>query len=106
MLAEMTNRTISSGLTDGLTPEQIRRYASRREQDLRVIFSALEIRDTQPIREIAHKIKGNAALYGLEDFGLAAGRLLAVSESEDWSAMESAARAMAETLREGVARYE
>jgi HPt (histidine-containing phosphotransfer) domain-containing protein len=100
----MLKRTIASALPEGLSREQIQRYARRREQDLLAIGSAIASKDAAPIREIAHKIKGNAALYGLEEFGLAAARLLADSEADDWNAMERSAKEMAEELRLGLER--
>jgi HPt (histidine-containing phosphotransfer) domain-containing protein len=89
---------VSRSFADGLTKEQVTRYLARREQDLRVIFESLDSSRSQPIREIAHKVKGNAALYGLPEIGVIAAKLLGEADREEWSAMRLTARELADKL--------
>lgn len=89
----------SPHLSDGLSHEQIRGYITRRESDMNSIRSAIERKDSKTIREITHKLKGNAALYGLSDFGIAAGRALNAADSADWESVRKSFGEMEEILR-------
>lgn len=84
---------------EGLTREQILKYIDRRDLDMKAIHSAIMKQDARVIREISHKVKGNAALYGLEEFGTAAARVLASSERGDWTEIHRSVREMEERLR-------
>jgi len=97
-------------LPDGLSFDHVRRYIDRRDPDMQAIEDAIAAGDAKTLREITHKLKGNAALYGLGDFGMAAARVLAAVEAKDWMAVDSGFREMQSLLgrakRELMARPE
>lgn len=70
-------------------------YLSRRETDLISIRSALEAKNLTEIREIAHKIKGNSALFGFHRLGLIAAGI-----------EETAANGSVADLRAQIAQFE
>ena len=86
-----------TGLPDGLTPEKVRGYLDRRAKDLETIRAVVKAEgegESRPrLREIAHRIKGNAALYGLPELGKIAGELVGVVDRADWpSVVQTAVR--------------
>ncbi|MBC7384979.1 MAG: hypothetical protein H7301_02315 [Cryobacterium sp.] len=74
-----------------LKPERLKKYLDRRFVDGEALGNAAVNRDGSEIREISHRIKGNAALYGFADLGLLSGRIVREVErsSVDWIQVEN-----------------
>ena len=72
-------------IPSGLSLENIERYLDNRTKDFSGLLAAVEAHDKGGIRGLAHRIKGNAALYGMPELGLAAGRVVEAVDSEDWA---------------------
>ena len=51
------------------------RYLRNREEDMLKIQAALEKKDFEALRQIGHKLAGNASGYGLLDLGVMAKKL-------------------------------
>lgn len=64
-----------------ITPERIRKYLERRQEDLHILDAAIPAGDFSAIQAVAHKIKGNAALFGFVDLGEIAKNLEAEAEN-------------------------
>ncbi len=80
---------------------QVLRYLERRLPDLVAISAAIERRDAGAIRDIAHRIKGNAALYGLPGLGLLGASLMEVAEEgSDWEKITRSATEMYDRVNE------
>lgn len=83
---------------EGLTPRRVAEYLDRRKIEMELMEAALQAGDTETILDIAHRIKGNAALFGLPDFGLLAESVLKGIKSQDWNAISIAARKMRQSV--------
>lgn len=58
-------------------------YLSNRQNDLKVIKLALQVKDLAKIEAVAHKLAGNAGSYGLTALGEMAFELEAACQRED-----------------------
>jgi HPt (histidine-containing phosphotransfer) domain-containing protein len=92
-------------LPNGLSLEQVRKYLENRKKEFGTLAGLLVAKDKNGIRGIAHRIKGNAALYGMADLGLAAGRLVEAVDGEDWDVVSSMIDAMIVRLAEERVRF-
>lgn len=73
-------------------------YLERRRKDVDSIRAALDGRDGAALRHIAHRIKGNAALYGLADIGLMAGDVVEGLDRGDWDGVRRVATEMSRRI--------
>jgi HPt (histidine-containing phosphotransfer) domain-containing protein len=91
------------GGEDSCPPELIRKYLDRRKVEMEKALQALEDRESSALREILHRWKGNAALYGLPELGRLAGEVVTQLDQEcDGSASDT----QWENIRSGVLRVE
>ena len=58
-----------------VSPEKLRIYLERRRTDLQAFRDFLSTCKYAEIREIAHRIKGSAGMYGFDDLGEICARL-------------------------------
>lgn len=75
---------MASELPNGLKLDHIRGYLENRTKEFGTLRGEVSAKNGSALREIAHKIKGNAALYGMADLGLSAGRLVEALDLSDW----------------------
>lgn len=89
---------MNATLPDGVTVETVARYLDRRMTDLEGVHQAIQRGDSEAILEVAHKIKGNAALYGLPELGEVAKRLMESVAGGDWATVARSATEMADRV--------
>lgn len=67
-----------------MSPDVIRRYVLRREQELKACYAALKDHDFVSLAETAHKIIGNCDTFGFGELGNTASELYsAATEMND-----------------------
>lgn len=88
-----------------LTLDQVRRYLDNRTKEFGDFGAEVAARNSAGIRVVAHKVKGNAALYGMPELGLAAGRLVESLESADWAEISARVDALIARLAEERFRF-
>jgi HPt (histidine-containing phosphotransfer) domain-containing protein len=92
-------------LPPGLTLDQIKKYLENRTKEFGNLGASVAAQDKAGLRGLAHRIKGNAALYGMPELGLVAGRLVEALDGGDWSAISEKVDAMIVRLVEERARF-
>lgn len=85
---------------EDLTPAQLKKYLDRRVVDIDRLMKAIDVHDAGTVREITHRIKGNAALYGFAQMGLSAGKIVLQLEihSEGWSRLQELAQELSDQV--------
>lgn len=56
-----------------LSLTQVKKYLDRRVAELALLFNFLEKEDSSALREVLHRWKGNAELYGFGELGILSG---------------------------------
>ena len=92
-------------LPNGVTLDQVRRYLDNRTKEFGTLPPLLVAKDSAGIRSVAHRIKGNAALYAMPELGLVAGRLCDAVEGGDWSAVSRLVDGLISRLSEERLRF-
>jgi len=92
-------------LPPGLTVDQVRRYLDNRTKEFGSLGEAVAARNAPLLRGLAHKIKGNAALYGMPEFGIVAGNLVDAVEAGDWAEISSKVDSLIRRLAEERHRF-
>jgi len=70
------------------------RYLGNREEDVLKAETALEKKDFESMRQLGHKISGNAAGYGLVDFGEMAKKLEQAASDRKYDICRDLVKAM------------
>ncbi len=70
------------------------RYLANREDDMLKAETALEKKDFESMRQLGHKICGNAAGYGLLDFGQMAKKLEQAASERKYDICRDLVKAM------------
>lgn len=76
------------------------RYLRNREEDMQKIQTALEKKDFETLRQIGHKLAGNAAGYGLLDLGEMARELERAAGDRQYEKCRDVSRQMKAYLAE------
>lgn len=97
---------MSTSLPPGVTLEHVRRYLENRKIEFGTLGAEVAARNSTGIREIAHRIKGNAALYAMPELGLSAGDLVDALDLGDWGKISACAEALIAQLAEERYRFE
>lgn len=87
-----------------LSLAQVKKYLDRRVVELDTLFKSLAVEDPAPLREILHRWKGNAELYGFRELGILAGnvvRLLDISPVQ-WPEATAAVDLLAREIKSEV----
>ncbi|MBS1961127.1 MAG: Hpt domain-containing protein [Bdellovibrionales bacterium] len=96
---------MNPSLPHGLTLDQVRKYLDNRTQEFGGLGGAIARKDAAGLRMLAHRIKGNAALYGMPELGLCAARVVDAVDAGDWAAVSEKVDAMISRLAEERARF-
>ncbi len=72
-------------LPPGLTLDQIKRYLENRTKEFATLGASIAAQDKAALRGLTHRIKGNAALYGMPELGLIAGKVVDALDGADWA---------------------
>jgi HPt (histidine-containing phosphotransfer) domain-containing protein len=92
-------------LPHGVTLDQVRKYLDNRTKEFGALGISVAKQDNAGIRGIAHRIKGNAALYGMPELGFCAGRLVDALDLADWKKISDKVDALIARLGEERARF-
>jgi len=98
--------TTAVQLPPGLTLDAVRKYLNNRTKEFGELGPAIAAQDKAGIRGIAHRIKGNAALYGMPELGFAAGRLVDAIDTASWTEVSTKVDALIVRLAEEKSRFE
>jgi HPt (histidine-containing phosphotransfer) domain-containing protein len=92
-------------LPPGLTLEQVKKYLSNRTKEFGTLGAAVAAQDKAGLRGLAHRIKGNAALYGMPELGEIAGTLCDALDKADWSEVSARVDALIIRLEHDRVRF-
>ena len=73
-----------------LSTEQKQKYLTRRENDLRDCFTAIESKDVPILARIGHQMKGNAITFGFDPLSKIGQDLEDAARACDWAKVEAA----------------
>lgn len=73
-----------------ISPELKTKYLSRREQDLKDCFAALDSKEVALLERVGHQIKGNALTFGFGELATIGEEMETAARALDWNGLKAA----------------
>ena len=79
---------------------QVKKYLDKRVAELDSVFRSLENQDCAALREILHRWKGNAELYGFGELGILSGKVVRILDTSpvQWTKVSDEVGSIAEKI--------